>query len=141
MLEINYSLFIQIANFLLLILVMNVLLYRPIRKILGRRKDEILSFEEMIGDFQGKSGQYEKDLDGNRIDARKTGFKEREGLLVEAFEEEKKILEEASSSAEDRIGKARKEVERKLEEARQSLQSEVAGFSRELAEKILGRSI
>jgi len=141
MLEIDYSLFIQIANFLFLIFVMNILLYRPIRKILGRRKDEMLSFEEAIADFQGRSGEHEKSLDGNRIDARKSGFKEKEGLLGEGMEEEKEILEEASSSAEDKLGKAREEIDRRMAEVRQSLQSEVAGFSKELAEKILGRNV
>jgi F-type H+-transporting ATPase subunit b len=147
MLEIDFSLWppgtlwIQIANFLFLLFVLNIILYRPVRKILGKRKDEMDSFEEMIGDFQDKSDRHEKELEGSRIEARNSGFKEKEGLKEQGLEEERDIVREASSSSEEKIGKAREEIEERLADVRRSLQAEVEGFSRELAEKILGRSI
>ena len=55
MLEINSSLFLQVANFLLLILLMNLFLYRPIRDILRRRNEEVIRLEGLISDFSDKS--------------------------------------------------------------------------------------
>jgi F-type H+-transporting ATPase subunit b len=147
MLEIDFSLWppgtlwIQIANFLFLLFILNIILYKPVRNILGKRKDEMDSFEEMIGDFQDKSDRYAKELEGSRIDARNSGFKEKEVLKGQGLEEEKNIVQEASSSSEEKIGKAREEIEERLANVRSSLQAQVEGFSQELAEKILGRSI
>jgi len=141
MLEINYSLFVQIANFLFLLFILNILLYRPIRKVLSRRNDEMNSFQNLIEDYQDRFARDEKDLKNNMIEARKEGFKEKEAFKGEGLEEEKGILKEATTSAEEKIGKARDEMQENLVNVRQSLQSEVEGFSKELAEKILGRSI
>jgi F-type H+-transporting ATPase subunit b len=137
----NFTLFFQIANFLFLLFVLNILLYRPIRKILGQRRDEMNSFEEMIEDFQGKSTQYAKELEENMVEARSDGYKEKETLKNAGLDEEKGMLREATSKTEAQINKAKEEIQRKALDARQSLEEEVAGFSRELAKKILGRSI
>jgi len=48
MVEINASLFIQIANFLILIWALNKFLYKPIRQILSQRKSRISGLEGSI---------------------------------------------------------------------------------------------
>ncbi|MBF0398955.1 MAG: ATPase, partial [Desulfobacterales bacterium] len=48
MIKIDASLFIQIINFLFLIWVLNLLLYKPIRNILIQRKDKIKNMETSI---------------------------------------------------------------------------------------------
>ncbi|MFH1350427.1 MAG: hypothetical protein ABII26_05765 [Pseudomonadota bacterium] len=141
MLEINFSLIIQIANFLFLLFLLNILLYRPIRKILSQRHNEMASLQDMIGGFQSKFSQYKKELESETLGARKEGFKEKEDLKNAGLEEERNQLQGAMSSAEQKMGTAREEIKGKMVDVRQSLQSEVDSFSKELAEKILGRSI
>jgi F0F1-type ATP synthase membrane subunit b/b' len=51
------------------------------------------------------------------------------------------MLREASSKASGKIGDARKEMDEKLKGVRLSLEKEMALFSKELAEKVLGRSL
>jgi F0F1-type ATP synthase membrane subunit b/b' len=51
------------------------------------------------------------------------------------------MVREATNKAGDTINQARKEIEQKLVAARQSLENELAAFSRDLAEKILGRNV
>ena len=137
----NITVFFQIANFLVLLFILNILLFKPIRKILGQRRDEMHSFEEMIEDFQGKSSQYAKELEENMVGARSDGYREKETLKNAGLDEEKLRLREATSKAEEQINGAKEEIERMALDARQSLEQEVAGFSRDLAKKILGRSI
>ncbi|MBW2086726.1 MAG: ATPase, partial [Deltaproteobacteria bacterium] len=48
MIEINASLFIQVVNFLLMLLVLNYLLYRPIQGVLRQRREKIDGFESDI---------------------------------------------------------------------------------------------
>jgi len=141
MLKIDYTVFFQIANFLILLFILNIILYRPIRKILGQRKDEMTALQRKIEDFLNRFGRHEKDLKENMVGARKEGYQEKEGLKSEGLEEEKTILQEATSSAEEKLTVAKEEIQQKATDARQSLENEVAAFSKELAEKILGRSI
>ncbi len=141
MLKVDFSLIVQIVNFLLLLLLMNIFLYKPIRKILARRKEEINSFEGTIEGYQNRSDQDEKGIEEGMILARKEGHKEKENFKGQGLEAEKGILQKASSSAEEKIGNAKQEIENKIVDVRKALEDQVASFSGELAEKILGRSI
>jgi F-type H+-transporting ATPase subunit b len=137
----DYTLFIQIANFLLLLVLLNAILYRPIRRILKSRKEEMDTFQNKIQDFEGKFSSYTKRIQEGTAEARKEGLKERESLKKNGQEEEKQMLREASSKASGKIGDARKEMDEKLKGVRLSLEKEMALFSKELAEKVLGRSL
>ena len=137
----DFTLFIQIANFLLLLLLLNTILYKPIRGILKKRREEMDAFQNMIQGFEGRSTSYAKKIQDETAQARKEGLKEKESLKKNGLEGEKQMLREASSKASGRIGDARKEMEEKLKGVRVSLEKEMALFSKELAEKVLGRSL
>jgi F-type H+-transporting ATPase subunit b len=142
MLEISpYSLVIQIINFLVLLLVMNILLYRPIRNILKQRNEEMGSLESSAEDFRNRSDQQELAIEDGRIQARKEGIQEKDSIKAQGSEKEAEILKEAHSEAEDKIGLAKKEMEDKMGEIQKSLESDVDVFADELAAKILGRSV
>ena len=98
-------------------------------------------FEEGIREFQDKTEQYTKELEENMIGARRDGFNEKEDLKNKGLEEEKSMLQEATASAGEKIEKAKQDIESTMAGVRQSLEKEVANFSKEFAEKILGRSV
>ena len=141
MLEINSTFFFQIGNFLLLLLLLNIILFRPIRRIMLRRDEELDSLQKSIEDYQGRSEQNEKNIEEGMILARKDGFAEKEKLKGTGLEEEKVILQGANASVEEKLDKAKSEMEVKMADVRKTLEDQLAGFSTELAEKILGRSI
>jgi F-type H+-transporting ATPase subunit b len=141
MLEVDYTLIIQIANFLFLLFILNILLYKPIRQILSQRKEEIDSFVGMIGEFEDKSAQSKQALEENKAEATKEGLKEKETLKGEASEQEKGLLKEAASEASEKLDQARDEMASSLVSARQALEKDLGLFSKELAQKILGRSL
>lgn len=141
MLEINSTFFFQIGNFLLLLLLLNIVLFRPIRRIMIRRDEEVDSLQKSIEDYQGRSEQNEKNIEEGKILARKDGFAEKEKFKGAGLKEEKVILQGANSSVEEKLDKAKSDMEMKMADVRKALEDQVAGFSTELAEKILGRSI
>ncbi len=141
MLKIDSTLLIQIANFLLLLFFLNIFLYRPIRRILNRRLDETNSLKKTIEDYHDRSEENERGIEEGVVQARKDGFEEKESLRGQALKEEKEILLEAGSSVEEKKEKADRELKGKMAEVRKILEEQVAGFSQELAEKILGRNI
>ena len=141
MVSVDGSIVLQIVNFLLLIWIMNMVLYKPIRKILLKRKEEFHAYEESIGEFESKSEEGSKDFSEGMITARKEGFQEKEGLKGQGLEGEKALIGSATASALEKIDEAKKNIYQTIQEAWAGLEKESADFSKELAEKILGRSL
>lgn len=141
MLNIDYTLIIQIVNFLFLLFVLNVIAYRPIRGILDRRRAEMVSGEEEANTWKQKADRFEEELEENISRTRQSGQKEKENIKDQGMEQEKEMIRDAYSSVEENARKVRTEIEERVAQASRSLQNEVEGFSRELAEKMLGRSL
>jgi F-type H+-transporting ATPase subunit b len=141
MLEINNTLIIQIINFLVLLFLLNIILYKPIRKILGQRQEEMSASEGTIADLTDRSSRLNEELEQNTTAARKDGFKEKEDSKNEGRVEEAKMVQNAVESVGEKVTKSREDTERNMAGLRQSLEKEVSLFSQELAEKVLGRSI
>lgn len=141
MLEIDYTLFIQIASFLVLLFLLNIIMYRPIRRIINRRKGEMADTVNITEEWKNKAEKFAEALSENEAATRKEGMKEKEDLKTKGIMDERLMLQEAYDSSEQKLEKAREEIQELLQKARQSLQKEVDGFSRELAAKILGRGI
>jgi F-type H+-transporting ATPase subunit b len=141
MLNIDGTVILQIANFLVLLVVMNIILYKPIRGILAKRDEEMASRQKMIDDYQGRVRDNEEAIESGMVSARKEGYQEKESLKVLGQEEEKGVLQEAGAAVERKLTAAKQEIEVKVAAARETLESEISDFSNELAEKILGRSV
>jgi F-type H+-transporting ATPase subunit b len=141
MLSIDFSVFIQIANFLILLLLLNAILFRPVRSIMGQRNREMDDLKNAAATLQSKAAEHTKALEEGLVSARKQGFGEKEGLRAEALGLEKKMYQDATASAGGKMAEARKRTEEKVKEIRRSLEEEIGLFSRELAEKVLGRRL
>ncbi len=141
MLSVDGTLILQIANFLVLLLVLNAILFKPIRKILAEREAQMTSQQKAIDDYIVRAEQNEKQIEEGKVNARKEGYASREALKNQALEEQKGILREAGAAVEQKLDAAKKEIEAKMTAAREALEEQIAGFSKELAQKILGRSI
>jgi len=146
MLEIDFNLWppgvlwLQIINFLVLLIVLNVVAYRPIRGILDKRAEEMAGMQQKAESYLERYGENEKTLQENIVQARREGFNIREGIKQDGVSQEKGMVQDASSKTSEQLGKARQEIEGNVAGVRQALQGEVDRFSQELAEKILGRS-
>lgn len=141
MLKIDISLLYQIANFLFLLFVLNLILYRPIRRIIRKRNEEIEGLEKTIYEYEARAEKDAKSIEEGMVLARKEGFQEKESIKQEGVEEEKAILSNAMAKAGDKVQKAKKEIEARMEEVRRELEAQVATFSMELVKKILGRNV
>ena len=88
----DYSLFIQIANFLVLMAVLNTILYRPIRKILNQRREKMATSKSIADDFGQKADRFSSELQDNMNKTRKNGLNEKEVIKSKGLEEERQML-------------------------------------------------
>jgi len=132
---------VQIVNFGLLVLVLNVFLYKPIRALLAQRRQEIQSARERAvsvdEQVQAKVAEYEARLQQAKVDV---GARRAE-LVKEAQGEEAALLNKARQDAAASIASIRERVAKESAEARILLQKQVDALSGDICEKILGRSL
>lgn len=135
------SLFVQIANFLIIFWLLNMVLYKPIRKILIQRKERIVNLEQNIEQLNADATEKDHAFVSGIKDARGRGLNEKKALLLEAAEEEKKILAEINQKAQANLAEIRQKIAKDTENVRASLQKEIGVFANAITEKILGRAV
>ncbi|MBU1932150.1 ATP synthase F0 subunit B [Patescibacteria group bacterium] len=139
MIKVDVSIFMQIVNFLFLIWALNLILYKPIRKVLLKRKEKVEGLEQSIENFNINAQEKEDAFALGIKDARSKGQIEKELLLSAAQNEEKQLLEKINKKAQDDLAQMRDKIAKEAENVRSSLQNEVDAFASAIGQKILGR--
>jgi F-type H+-transporting ATPase subunit b len=137
----DVSVLIQLANFLFLIWALNVILYKPIRKILRERKENVEGLETSIETYDRDIQEKDEAFALGLKTARAKGLKEKESLVQEANDEEKKIIEDMNSKTQAEISQIREKIAADVETVRASLQQKVDDFANDITQKILGRAV
>jgi F-type H+-transporting ATPase subunit b len=141
MISVDYTLFIQMANFILLIFILNAILYKPIRKIVIERKKKIQGYKEGIDGLQRDASESEETFQAKIGEAKTKGFQEKETLKQTGQEEEKQLISEINQKAQAELEAVRGQIAKDAEAARRGLQRDIKVFSAAIAEKILGRAV
>lgn len=140
MVEINWTVIPQIINFLILIFVLNVVCYKPIRKILLERKAKVDGLAENIDAASTLSEEKGKAFTQGVREARTKGQKEKEALLNQAGEEEKVIVSKIMDKAREDMATVKEQIAQETEEVKAALEKEVDAFADAITQKILGRA-
>ena len=141
MIDIDWTLYAQIINFLLLVFLLNVVLFRPIRKALKDRQARLLAQETEINVLTDKGRSLEDEIKEELAAARRAGAGARETLKQEGVQAETTLLEEVKRQAELEWATVEKKIKADMAKARASLQTQAQSFAQLLATKILGREL
>jgi len=140
MVSLDGSLFIQIVNFIFLIFVLNIILYKPIRKVLIQRKEKITGLEQridMVGkDIKEKDGAFSLGIK----EAKAKGLAEKGVLLQQAADEESEVIEKINKKAQADLAEIRTKIAKDVESVSESLRQELDSFANAIGQKILGRA-
>jgi F-type H+-transporting ATPase subunit b len=140
MVSVDGSLFIQIINFLFLLYALNLVLFKPVRKILLERKEKIDSLEKGVQTLSSKAFDKDNAYKEGLKSARTEGLKQKETFVEQGSQEEKEILERINKKAQANLAAIRSQVAEETEKARLALEKEVDAFAKAIGEKILGRA-
>jgi len=139
--ELNLAFFVQLVNFGILVLVLNIFLYKPLRKVLADRRQVVDGAREKAAavdlEVQEKMALYEVRL----RDAKAVAGERRTESLKQAQAEETSILEKARAEATASLGTIRDRVAKEAADARVLLKQQAELLSNDISEKILGRSL
>lgn len=134
------TIFIQAANFLITVFVLNVLLIKPIREIIKNRKGLMADQMEKIEGFNSNAEKKVADYEAQLFDARKEANGIRNSMKDEGTAEEQKLLAAAGEEASGTIQAARTEIKSQVKGAMEQLTKDVDKFAEAATGKILGKA-
>ena len=141
MIKIDGSVVIQIVNFVFLIWILNIVLFKPIRKVLHQRKVKITGLEKNIETCIRDVNEKDDSISSELRSAKQKGVKELENLLQSAEEEEKKLINSINKKAAAEMVAIREKIVKDAENVRETLQKEIDTYASEIGQKILGRAV
>lgn len=141
MISVDWTLGLQFINFMVLLIILNKLLYRPLQKIIEERRETVDSShaaaKNLAADIDEKMQSYQQQLNQAKIQANE----ERNKLKMAASEEEATILAEAHEKATKRLQIIKAQVANEADEAGKTLKIEATSMAELIAAKILGREL
>jgi F-type H+-transporting ATPase subunit b len=137
----NVTLLIQMVNFLVFLFLMNLILYRPIRRIVAERKKHMAQRQDVIDRLEAQTLAAARDHDLKLQESRRMGLQKIQELKAAGYEQEKELLRKISAEATEQVSKMRAQIQKDIGVARDDLKEQIRSFSMQLAQKILGRSI
>lgn len=136
--DIDATMPLMAIQFLILVVLLNLLFYKPLGKVLDDRSTYILTnqaeAQERISKADNLAKQYEQDLTHTRRQA--------QAVIAEAEAEAQKIaaqkIAEAQAEAQVQREQTQQELDRQKQEAMQSLEQQVDSLSRQIFDKLMG---
>ena len=139
MLELNKWFFVQLANFLLLLVVLNIILFKPMLRLFQEREEHTTGF---LND--AKAMDKEKDEVFSKIDSKLAVARDRAKAIFEEFstegiETQKLAVDSAKNEAVEINRKSKEEIETATDKARAALKANIKNFSNKIVEKLVGK--
>lgn len=137
MLELNKWFFVLLLNFLVLLYVLNIILFKPFMKLFKERENSTTGALDAAKEMDRKREEAISQMNSELKEARKKAGELFESKRKEGMSKQKEILEEANKHAQGLIENARTELRTEAENARKKLRTDVEAFSDEIVRKLI----
>lgn len=141
MIELNLAFIIQILNFCVLVIILNLFLYKPIRQVLADRRQVIESARSTADSVDQQVREKMALYEGRLQEAKAEAALRRTEAIRQAQAEETALLDTARSEAAASLASIRDNVARESAQVRTLLEQHALALSDDICEKILGRSL
>lgn len=138
MLELNKWFFVQLANFLLLIVLLNIILFKPLLRLFKEREENTSGALEKATVLNKEKDDIVVRIDSKLLDTRNRARATFETYTEEGLDVQRKALDEARHEAAKINKKATEDLNLAVEKARTGLRSDVEAISKQIVEKLIG---
>src|SRR5881397_2812429 len=139
--SLDKSLIVQGINFVILLLILQRLLYRP---FLAKMEERTQAIQKSLDEAQAARAEAARQQEENATRLR-AAYAEAESIraaaLKEAAEEQRKLVEAARREAKQLVESARAQTEADIRRAREELRREVSEIAIAVAEKLVRKSL
>jgi len=137
----DITIFYQFANFLIILILLNFLLFKPVVGALKKREGAIKSLAERVDKAKQDAKDLEKQYDEVTQEKKKPILESKDAALSEANTGATKIIEKARHELTEELSKIKVEIETEGKRVYETLRADVDRLSGDVAEKILKRSL
>jgi F-type H+-transporting ATPase subunit b len=141
MVNLDYTMLVQMVNFILMIFILNAILYKPILEMIDKRKEQMDKSDREVKrlreEVEQKLAEYEEKVRLAKLEA----LEQRNAIVKEGADLAKSTIEAVRSEIPVLMEQFNAKMGKEVEAARAILLSQSRKISLEIAEKVLGRSI
>ena len=141
MITFDYTLLIQFANILILLVIFKFFLFKPVLHALDKREKTITTLFENVQGVKTETAQLEKSYEERTKERKKPILESRDSSMAEAHRVSTGIIEKARKDLSEELARLKAEIETESAKVRTALIADVERLSAEAAEKILRRSL
>ena len=141
LINLDKSLLVQMVNFLILLLILWRLLYRP---LLAKMQERTLAIQRSLEEAQAARAEAARQQEENAERLRQAYAEAagiREQALKEAGEEQRRLVGAARTEAQRLVDSAKAQLDADVRRAREDLRREVAEVATAVAEKLIRKSL
>jgi len=140
MINIDYTILIQVGIFILFVFLINHLLFRPVVKVLERRREATTGAQEKAIGLQEKAEKEEAMLEEKLLKARQAAALERDKLKKKALAEQKSVVDRMKQTMEKDIPALKEKTIAEAGKVEAVLKNEVDALAGKIVVKTLGRA-
>jgi F-type H+-transporting ATPase subunit b len=141
LISVNTSLILQVVNFLILLILLQRFLYRPLVTMLETRsatiQQRLAEAQAAREEAQRQLAEFEAKLQASQAEAQAA----RERALREAAETRERLMAEARREADRLLQGAQAQIAQEVRRAKGELQAEVGALATQIAERLIRKSL
>ncbi len=141
MIDINVSLLIQLVNFIVLLVALNFILFKPIRQIMQEREQGIGSALEDAKTAQHRMQNLLEHYNASLAESKQKATSVYNSIYQQGLDSQRDTISSERTRAGEMLDKARTEIAAAANSARTDLKKEAERLSQEITSKLLGRAV
>ena len=141
LISINETLFIQLICFLIFMVIMNKIMFRPLNKVIDDRTSYITEMNKEVIEANQKLADITADLQKQELQVKTEAFRLQNNLMEDGSQTASQINNDAMSKIKKIRQKAELEAEAKITEARKSIKHDSETLAINVMEKVLNRRL
>ena len=141
LLSVNYTVFIQIAIFLIAIYILNKLVFKPFLNLVDRRDKLTRGAIEEAHELEDKVKAIIEEYDSKLSEARTLAVEERNKLIQEGQNVAQEIIGEARNETSALLDEAKVKLEADTKEIKEKIKGDIDSLAGEIATKVLGKEV
>ena len=141
MIDINIAFFIQLANFIVLLIALNFILFKPLRAIMKEREENIGGAFADAKTAQERMQNLLERYNTSLAESKQKAAAAYNTLYQQGLDAQRDTIAAERSRASEILDKARKEIAASADATRGELRKEAEKLSKDISLKLLGRAV
>ena len=138
MIDLDLTMAVQLVNFIITLVVLNMLLIRPVRELIRKRHNTLEGLASDAAELNGRAEKALKDYQNALQGARETGAALRKSAREDAEAVGQTLIGEASASARERVHAAAEAAAADAARSRDALRADVPNLVQAVLTRLVG---